>query len=73
MKGDGDFGMVLRWLGGGWETSEREHFEVIQTWGSLPLARTESAVAREDCFAWTKGYCPELRLFLFCRYLPEDS
>ena len=33
MKGDRDFGMVLRWLGGegGWETSERnEHFEVIQ-------------------------------------------
>ena len=46
-------GVVLRWLGGGWEKSERDvqTLEVIQLWENLPLTGTEAAVARGDCFA----------------------
>ena len=54
MEGDGNLAIVLRWLGGGWGTSERnvQTLEVIQIiWGSLPLTRTEAAIARGDCFA----------------------
>ena len=69
MKGDRDLGVVLRWLGGlGDKRAQRSRQS--KSWGSLPLTRTEAAVARGRLFRIDKRKNSSASFVL---YLPEES